>query len=89
MMINRARFDAKKCERLVECLQQYHKVWDDSKMMWGDDPEHDWTSHGADAFGTFGQGFRGSQNPRLKPKAPKKEPMARAWAAAGNSWAGL
>jgi hypothetical protein len=86
-MISRSRFDKVKCARLVECLQQYHKEWDDKKMMWGDNPEHDWTSHGADAFGTLAQGFRGSQNPRMRPKVEKKAPMAREWAGRSvNAW---
>ncbi len=34
----------------VECLRQYHKEWDEDRKCYRDHPEHDWTSHTADAF---------------------------------------
>lgn len=43
------RIDQTKCERLVDCLTQYHKEYDDDKHEFKDAPVHDWASHGADA----------------------------------------
>jgi phage terminase large subunit len=34
----------------IEALRQYHKKWDDETKSFGLHPEHDWTSHTADAF---------------------------------------
>jgi hypothetical protein len=34
----------------VEALRQYHYVWDDDRKTFGTKPEHDWSSHTADAF---------------------------------------
>lgn len=42
-------FDREKTERGWKCLKNYHKELDEKRMAfkW---PEHDWSSHGADAF---------------------------------------
>lgn len=48
--LNIARFDRKKCERLLDCLKNYQREWDGKLMMFKDKPKHDWTSHGSDAF---------------------------------------
>ena len=42
--------DKIRCERGIECLKQYHHEWDDSRKIYLQTPEHDWSSHGADAF---------------------------------------
>ena len=34
----------------VEALKQYHYMWDDDRKAFSRLPEHDWTSHTADAF---------------------------------------
>lgn len=43
--------DEKKCARGIDCLYNYQKMWDDKLMCFDKKPKHDWTSHGADAFG--------------------------------------
>lgn len=43
-------FDEKKCERGIECLESYHREWDDVTKCYSPTPKHDWASHGADAF---------------------------------------
>lgn len=48
-LIGRMWFDAEKCKRGISALKQYHRVWDESRQMPGDEPVHDWTSHAADA----------------------------------------
>ena len=37
-------------ERGVECLQLYHRQWNDSTQTFNENPAHDQYSHGADAF---------------------------------------
>lgn len=43
-------FDEKRCENGLEALKNYHREWDDEKKRYSDAPEHDWSSHYADAF---------------------------------------
>lgn len=49
-MIPSVVFDAKRCERGLECLRQYRREWDDLGKVFRETPLHDWASHGADAF---------------------------------------
>lgn len=51
-------FDAEKCEKGLECLWGYQHEWDDRNNCYKNNPLHDWTSHGADAFRTGAVGFR-------------------------------
>lgn len=44
------RFDATRCAKGLASLRQYHRQWDDEKKMFAIGPEHDWSSHDADAF---------------------------------------
>jgi phage terminase large subunit len=44
------RFDAGKCDSGLESLAAYHERQDETRGI-GLGPEHDWSSHGADAFG--------------------------------------
>ena len=44
------RFHATRCEAGLEALGWYHEKKDDQRNV-GLGPEHDWASHGADAFG--------------------------------------
>lgn len=46
----RVWFDKVNCKEGVRCLNEYHKEWDDKKMMFKNRPHHDRSSHGADAF---------------------------------------
>jgi phage terminase large subunit len=48
----RVWMDAEKCEGGLEALGWYHEKKDESRNM-GLGPEHDWSSHGADAFGAM------------------------------------
>lgn len=43
-------FDAERCEGGLEAIGFYHEKRDDKRSI-GLGPEHDWSSHGADAFG--------------------------------------
>lgn len=49
--IQRAFFDHKcEADMGIEGLKQYHREWDDDRKMLKDSPEHDWSSHRADAW---------------------------------------
>ncbi len=49
-LFNRIWIDETKCESGLEALSWYHEKRDDKRDV-GLGPEHDWASHGADAFG--------------------------------------
>lgn len=76
-IFNRCWFDRVKCEKGLDCLMSYHKEWDESNQVFKDHPDHDWSSHGADAFRYFAVGFRDiierSQQPVVV-KRPNDDP---------------
>jgi hypothetical protein len=51
-------FDELKCERGLAALQNYEKKWNAKNKMFETKPKHNWASHGADAFRTFGMYIR-------------------------------
>jgi hypothetical protein len=57
-MIDRCWFDEEKAERLIECLRQYRRAYDEKGKAWRSNPLHDWTSHGADSFRYLAVGYR-------------------------------
>lgn len=40
--------DQNKCGRVVKCLKNYHKDYDDVNKVYRNNPKHDWSSHCAD-----------------------------------------
>lgn len=48
--LNNCIFDEQGTEQGVKCLENYRKEWNDKLGCWRDQPLHDWSSHGADAF---------------------------------------
>jgi len=58
MMLPRCVFDAVKCKTGLEALRHYRKQWDDKRKAFQQHPYHDWSSHGADAFGEFAVNYR-------------------------------
>lgn len=42
--------DTERCARLIECLDNYRKEWDDQRGVWKDRARHDEFSHGYKAF---------------------------------------
>jgi hypothetical protein len=44
------RFHLGNCKSGLDALRQYHYEYDDETKMFGGKPEHDWSSHTADAF---------------------------------------
>ena len=43
-------FDEERCDRLIQCLDNYRKEWDERLGVFKSTPRHDWASHGAKAF---------------------------------------
>jgi hypothetical protein len=58
VLLPRCYFDAVKCQRGLDALRQYQKLWDEKLRTFKDSPLHDWTSHAADAFRYLAQGLR-------------------------------
>ncbi len=46
----RVRIDKERCARLIECLDNYRKEWDDHLGVWKNKPRHDEFSHGYKSF---------------------------------------
>jgi len=46
----RVWFDRDRCQRGIDCLENYHRAYKDKLETFAEKPEHDWASHGADAF---------------------------------------
>lgn len=44
--------DEERCARLIQCLDNYRKEWDDKLGVFKDRPLHDWASHGYKSFET-------------------------------------
>lgn len=51
-VLSRCWFDAEHCKRGISALKGYQKEWNDKLMVYKDQPLHNWTSHGVDAFQT-------------------------------------
>lgn len=43
-------FELTRCNDGVRAVKEYHKKWNEDRQMFDEKPEHDWSSHGADAF---------------------------------------
>lgn len=52
-VFGRCWFDAKKCAQGINALKNYRKQYDDKRKTYLNNPYHDWTSNGADAFRTM------------------------------------
>lgn len=65
-MLDRCLFDADKCERGIQCLENYRKEWNDKLGCWRDKPLHDWASDGSDAFRYLAVVEEGSRKPLTK-----------------------
>lgn len=59
-------FDAEKCSAGLDALGWYHEKRDDERGI-GLGPEHDWSSHGADAFGLMCVAYKPPVTKTLKP----------------------
>lgn len=51
-------FSQDRCEKGIEALRGYHREYDPERKTFKINPEHDWSSHFADAMRTFAMGYR-------------------------------
>ena len=68
-------FDADKCSGGLDALGWYHEKKDEQRNI-GLGPEHDWASHGADAFGLMCVAY---EEPHVKREVPKRAATAGGW----------
>jgi len=52
-MLYRTQFNKENTERLIDCLANYSKIFDEKNNIYKDHPLHDWTSHAVDAYQTM------------------------------------
>jgi len=63
-----------RCGEGIEALRQYHYEWDEDTKAFGLKPEHDWSSHTADAFRYLACVVRYSEAV-TRPAQPKPAPI--------------
>jgi len=61
-----------RCGEGIECLKQYHYAYDADARTYTKKPEHDWSSHGADAFRYAALVARAIQRIVTRPKPANK-----------------
>ena len=57
-MLDKCWFDEKNCEKGIDALLNYQRDWDDNGQTWRMRPNHNWASHGADAFRYLAIGYQ-------------------------------
>jgi phage terminase large subunit len=57
-MLDKCFFDEKNCEKGIDCLLNYQRDWDENGKTWRMRPNHNWASHGADAFRYLAIGYQ-------------------------------
>ncbi len=66
-IFSRCLFHKSNCKRGLDCLREYHKKYNDKMQSFSDNPEHNWASHGSDAFRTMAE----AMNHRRKSGRPQ------------------
>lgn len=67
-------FDARKCHQGLNALKSYHREYNEERKCYMNNPYHDWSSNGADAFRTMAMGID-VQRSRPKPDAYSIKPQ--------------
>lgn len=62
-----------RCEQGIEALKHYSYAWDEDRKVFSSKPEHDWSSHAADAFRYLALVVKHSDL-MVRPQDPKPEP---------------
>jgi diadenosine tetraphosphatase ApaH/serine/threonine PP2A family protein phosphatase len=73
-------FDETRCAKGLLALENYRAEYNEETKILGSRPEHDWSSHAADAFRTFAVGYE-SRKPVLKLQAPRYANQQQGWMA--------
>jgi hypothetical protein len=71
-LIPTAYFDATRCAQGLECLRNYKAEWDPIGRTFRKTAKHDWSSHGADAWGHLSVAVATPAKPIERPKVPAK-----------------
>jgi hypothetical protein len=66
VLLPRCYFDEVVCLPGLAALSQYHKEWDEETRSFALKPAHDWSSHGADAFGHLAVGLQDPEPERYQ-----------------------
>ena len=82
-LLSRCWFDRQKCSRGLDALASYHKAFDEKLKDWKSYPQHDWSSHAADAFRYLAVGHRTA---KVKTQTPQIEIQSYDRAAAEVQW---
>lgn len=84
LLLPKCRFDADACRAGLDKLQRYSRQYDDARGLFKNRPEHDETSHAADAFRTLAVGYK----PGQFEEKPKTDRYARKQASQhhGRTW---
>lgn len=70
--------DKTRCDRLIDCLRNYHREWDEKNKVFRPHPKHDWSSHGADCARYVALAHdKGWLNTELVKKISMKLPMGK------------
>jgi phage terminase large subunit len=83
-ILDAAYIDEKRCERGLDALSSYCRLWDQKLKMFRDEPHHNWASHGADAGRTFACGYRHPKDKQSSGKIPDFRNVVRP--ALGTGW---
>jgi hypothetical protein len=68
-MLNMTWIDEKHCEKGLDALRNYRRLWDEKLRAFRNEPYHDWASHSADALRMFASGWYETA-PKKKPPTP-------------------
>lgn len=63
-----------RCSEGLEAIKAYHYGWDEDRKVFTNQPEHDWSSHGADAFRGVALAVKQTELLTRKPPGPKLGP---------------
>lgn len=70
-------------DRLIDCLDNYRKEWDERLGVYKSTPRHDWASHGYKAFETLARApvFESMTSTAAPPAKPNTDRGRKAWGA--------
>ena len=65
-MFPRVKINKDECSLGIDCLENYKFKYDEKKKVFSKQPNHDWSSHGSDAFGYAMEYFESLKPPQIK-----------------------
>jgi phage terminase large subunit len=77
------RFHKTNCELGLQALRHYHREWDAELKKFNDNPVHDWSSHGADAWRYVSLSWKASKRQEVESplgdQLHKGNPVTQSW----------